>query len=233
MSENRTYYVICDDNCRFEGMTKEQIIAAIAEATGVIPTGIDNAFITKIKELNHNANLSFWVGTQAEYNEIEEEERVKNCIYIITDDTSIEEMQARLDLMGVTVQNLQDELDKKGVVICNTPFITSTELNIEVEKLKNYSLVNVYGDFEDSEGLTKSFNALCQVVKFDVSGGETGFRIQGLCTPDHNFEYLVSIDINAYTENGKLVIKQATVLSKKLATLMSYFLNIKRIIGIM
>lgn len=64
----RKYYVICDDDCRFEGMTKEQIIAAIAEATGNIPTGLDDAFITKIKESNANRALSFWLGSEAEYN---------------------------------------------------------------------------------------------------------------------------------------------------------------------
>ena len=53
MSE-RNYYVLCDDNCRFESMTKEQIIAAIAEATGHTPEDIDAAFITRIKEQNKN-----------------------------------------------------------------------------------------------------------------------------------------------------------------------------------
>lgn len=48
----RRYYVICEYNCKFESMTKEQIIAAIEEATGNVPTHIDDAFITKLKEIN-------------------------------------------------------------------------------------------------------------------------------------------------------------------------------------
>lgn len=67
MAEERTYYCFCEDNCKFETMTKEQIIAAIAEATGNVPEDVDDAFITKIKESNHNANLSFWKGTEAEF----------------------------------------------------------------------------------------------------------------------------------------------------------------------
>lgn len=67
MSE-RVYYVICADDCRFEGMSKEQIFAAIAEATGNTPTDVDAAFITKIKETNKNNALSFWYGTEAEFN---------------------------------------------------------------------------------------------------------------------------------------------------------------------
>lgn len=62
------YYVFCDNDCKYEGMTKEQIIAAIAEATGAIPTDIDSAFITKIKEKNNNSALSFWLGTESEFN---------------------------------------------------------------------------------------------------------------------------------------------------------------------
>lgn len=62
------YYVFCDNDCKYEGMTKEQIIAAIAEATGNTPTDIDSAFISKIKESNNNSSLSFWFGTESEFN---------------------------------------------------------------------------------------------------------------------------------------------------------------------
>lgn len=66
MSEKK-YYLVCDDDNRFEGMTKEQIIAAIAEATGYLPSGAD-AVITKIKESNANKALTFWLGTETEFN---------------------------------------------------------------------------------------------------------------------------------------------------------------------
>lgn len=65
---DRKYYLICDDNCKFEGMTKEQIYSVIAEATGNTPTSVDGAFITMIKESNANKALSFWMGTEAEFN---------------------------------------------------------------------------------------------------------------------------------------------------------------------
>lgn len=80
MSE-RTYYVICEDNCKFEGMTKEQIFDAIAEATGATPTPVDEAFITKIKEQNAQAATKLWVGTKAEYNAIET--KATDTVYII------------------------------------------------------------------------------------------------------------------------------------------------------
>lgn len=70
MSE-RNYYVICDDNCKFEGMTKQQIYDAIAEVTGNTPTPVDEAFITQIKEQNANKNLKVWKGTEAQYNALQ------------------------------------------------------------------------------------------------------------------------------------------------------------------
>lgn len=73
---DKIYYVFCSDDCRYEGMTREQIIAAIAEATGNVPTDIDSAFITKLKELNHNEALSFWLGTEAEFNALDIEASV-------------------------------------------------------------------------------------------------------------------------------------------------------------
>lgn len=98
MASVRTYYVVCEDKCLFESMTKEQIITAIAEATGSTPTSIDEAFITKIKEINGNRALQFWVGTQAQYNAIETPE--DDVLYLITDpqfETDIEVKIADLD----------------------------------------------------------------------------------------------------------------------------------------
>ena len=101
MSE-RIYYVICQDNCKFESMTKEQIIAAIAEATGNTPTDVDKAFITKIKEQNTNAAVKIWVGTQAEFNALTEKD--PNTLYYY-DDTDYAELQAAIEkiISGDTV----------------------------------------------------------------------------------------------------------------------------------
>lgn len=80
---DRKFYLICDDNCKFEGMTKEQIFAAITEATGVTPSGGDDAFITKIKESKANKSLSFWLGTEAEFNALGVS---ANCVRVKVDE---------------------------------------------------------------------------------------------------------------------------------------------------
>lgn len=69
--DGRKYYVLCRDNCKFEGMTKEQIYAAIAEATGGVLTDVDDAFITQLVEQNTGAAMRLWIGTEAEYNAVE------------------------------------------------------------------------------------------------------------------------------------------------------------------
>lgn len=95
MSQERTYYVICEDNCKFESMTKEQILAAIAQATGETEGSIDvdEAFITKVKEMNANAELKFWVGTEAQYNALTTVS--DSTLYLITDQTQ-EDLEALL-----------------------------------------------------------------------------------------------------------------------------------------
>ena len=67
MSE-QTYFCFREDNCKFETLTREQIENAIANATGASTVDADSAYITKIKESNENNNLTFWQGTEAQFN---------------------------------------------------------------------------------------------------------------------------------------------------------------------
>lgn len=94
--DGRKYYVLCGINCKFESMTKEQILTAIAQAveTGEIKD-VDTGFVTKIKEQNRGAALSFWIGTTAEYNALEE--KTANCFYICTDDTTGDDLKKSID----------------------------------------------------------------------------------------------------------------------------------------
>lgn len=82
MAERKTY-VICDDGCKFEAMTKEEILAAIAEATGKTLLDVDGAFITMIKEQNAGNAVKVWVGTQDEYNALQDKD--PNTLYFYGD----------------------------------------------------------------------------------------------------------------------------------------------------
>lgn len=97
----RPYYVVSDDDCRFEALSREQIIAAIAEATGNTPTGVDDAFITKIKEQNKNGNLMFWVGTEAQYNALATKDT--NTLYIVSGGSETDYLQSEIESLQADV----------------------------------------------------------------------------------------------------------------------------------
>ena len=87
---DRKYFVLCAANCKFESMTKEQILSAIVQAveSGEIHD-VDTGFVTKLVEQNAKRAVTLWVGTRAQYNAIAAP--VENCLYIITDDTTAED----------------------------------------------------------------------------------------------------------------------------------------------
>lgn len=110
MAEKK-FYCLSQNDCRYETLDKESILAAIAEATGTIPSGvdIDSGFITKIQEQNKNVQLKFWRGSQAEYNALEEKDN--NTHYIVIDDTfrddtnnSISTLSNNLQLISASTQ---------------------------------------------------------------------------------------------------------------------------------
>jgi hypothetical protein len=133
----RKYYVLCDNNCKFESMTKEQIITAIAEATGATPTNIDDAFITKIKEQNKGVAVKVWIGTTAEYNAIAEKDAY--TVYIKTDDTRAAEIDA-------AIKALQTELEKLYAGGLATDLeIADSKTTVNVAAFDYFILENNYG----------------------------------------------------------------------------------------
>lgn len=66
------FYVYCDDNCRYEGMTKEEILTAIEQAIeqGHV-SDPDGAVFSRIKEIRAGQCVQLWVGTEAEFNTLD------------------------------------------------------------------------------------------------------------------------------------------------------------------
>lgn len=84
MADSTKFFVMRGDKVLFESMTKEEIYSAIVQAIEQGEIGdIDTGFVTKIKEQNHNNDLKFWKGTQAEYNALEAVD--PTTYYILTD----------------------------------------------------------------------------------------------------------------------------------------------------
>lgn len=110
-------YVICNNNCKYEGMTKEQILTAITQAVNEGHIGnVDTGFVSTVKTIN-GAPLRFFVGTQAEYDALTTEQKL-NLFAIITNDTTkeginkaIEELKADVESANKKIDNASKELE--------------------------------------------------------------------------------------------------------------------------
>lgn len=100
---SKKFYLICDDDCKYEGMTKEQIFAAIAEATGNVPNGVDDAFISSVVNQNSGGAIKLWMGTTAEYNILKNAGNLdEDTYYIRTDGGEIETVDVKSGGTGLT-----------------------------------------------------------------------------------------------------------------------------------
>jgi len=124
--ETPKVYVLCDANCKWEGMTKEQILTAITQAVneGTI-SNIDTGFVQTIKTINGTA-LKFFVGEQSEYDALTEADK-KDLFAIITNDATKEGL---LNAIEELQTNLKEVLDGKRAV----PWAT----NADKAKLLNF-----------------------------------------------------------------------------------------------
>ena len=87
MADTPKVYVLCDQNCKYEGLTKEQIYAAIMQAVESGNIGnVDTGFITTIKTIN-GTGLKFFVGEQHEYDALSASAK-EGLFAIITNDTT-------------------------------------------------------------------------------------------------------------------------------------------------
>ena len=194
MAATPKVYVICDQNCKFEGMTKEQILTAIAQAveTGTIGD-LDTGFITTIKTIN-GTPLKFFVGEQAAYDALTEEEK-NNLFAIITNDTTKEGLLTDIEQLKTTVKMLADW--KAGVLAQKT--ITTVNIQNEISPL--YAADNVQLD----AGKAYIINYVCAdeyggvtLVLFYSTSGEKVYSTIGRATRNSdmlkNNEYQIEYD---------------------------------------
>ena len=205
---DRKYFVICESGCKFESMTKEQIMNAITQAgiTGAI-TDIDTGFITKIKEQNADANLSFWVGTSAEYNALETKR--ENCLYILTDDVTGNEIQYVIDELKETAEAIAETQNKNGVYLfgADGADIPSGEVSgIVINNVADYSILKVRA---------KMFgNVLCTVESSGDYHYIVGSGTGKLTNADTIYQANISIKIEAATGNVVENTSASYVISK-------------------
>lgn len=96
-------------------------------------------------DLNSKKAVKFWIGTHSEYAELEE--IVENCLYIITDDGTLEDVKERLTAVEGHVQDNDDRIYDQGLT-----------LNDHDDRLKELE-----NNKQDYDGILQSIQELEQV----------------------------------------------------------------------
>ena len=201
------YYVFDNVNNKYEGMTKEQILAAIVQAVTTHEiSDVDTGFVTTLKEGNNGNALKMWVGTTAEYNAIQEKE--PNCLYILSDDTELEDLEATITSMQTDIENnrndintINDDLDTiDGRLDGHDTDISTLQSGVNKINYKN-GVVLYSGTWSpDSYGTALSgtvpisqFNA----IKITIEGVEV------ICSVEHDTTNHKAIARGSYTYNRR------------------------------
>lgn len=184
MATTPKVYVLCDLNCKFEGMTKEQILTAIANAVSTGEIGdINTGFVQTIKTIN-NIPLKFFVGTQAEYNALTAEDK-RNLYAIVTDDDSITNIESAIAELLENYNHLTDGLNSGSIVVNkaesansayyaqNANYANSASKATTAEMATNADMANFAARAENAatageanhatnaDGATQAISALC------------------------------------------------------------------------
>lgn len=144
MAETPKVYVICDANCKWESMTKEQILTAIMQAVNEGTIGnIDTGFITTVKTINGEP-LKFFYGKQAAYNALSDEEKT-NLFAVITDDTTKEGIEKTIKEFQTEIKELKEGLTNGTFEVDNANYANQAE-RAENDENGN-KITETYGNF--------------------------------------------------------------------------------------
>lgn len=109
-------YAINDNKEKVEVYTKEEILSIIEqiiEDQSLAGITADSGFITKLKNYLDNTTYKIAFCTQAEYDALVQAGTVlTNCYYFITDDDTIEQLEALVNTLEAHINDLDDTLGK-------------------------------------------------------------------------------------------------------------------------
>lgn len=187
-------YLYCDDDCRHEGMTKEQILTAIQQAieTGYV-SDPDGAVISRLREINKGGAARVWVGTEAEYNALSPAPAAQKLavrmgadgvLYICTDDSTLGDYDNHANNKenphDVTLEQVVSGKTKNEVCESIGAVKKSGDTMTGALGLVNGSYVigdawTSYG-FRDASGNLRATMMLSDVNRWHVNHQETGAK---------------------------------------------------------
>lgn len=206
MANTPTVYVICNNNCKYEGMTKEQILTAIMQAVNEGTIGnIDTGFITTLKTIN-GLPLRFFVGTQAEYNALANK---SDLFAIITDDTNKDNITKIIEELRKTLSDLVVNLSKGLFVVAKSSIATKAERDD-----KGNIIDKTYGNFAQSWvgtsllGDTLALNGEgTYLFTVYVRDAYAEFRASAIAYFDGNNETVSMLNCVPLSDNGSAVYR--------------------------
>lgn len=157
-------YVICDSNCKYEGMTKEQILTAIANAIATGEIGdCDTGFITTVKTIN-GTPLKFFVGTQDEYIKLSNADK-QNLFAIITNDTTKNGIENAIKELQTSFNEFKEGVISGDIIVPNATNATRLASNSYSEYLKTLFGVTQFEFGKTYEGTFTNENLLKMIPK--------------------------------------------------------------------
>lgn len=207
MSE-RKYYVICDDNCKFPAMTKEQTLAAIQQAVSMGEIkDVDTGFVTTLKTINGHG-LKFFIGEQSEWDNVPDEQKT-GVFAIITNDTIKDDMQSAITTLQLTLQSLLEDLADGSLVVKSAVYAitagnatnaTNSQNAVNAQNATNSQSASKT-DFSNSEWTHVAYNGQAQIEL----GGVYQIRIKMYPTPLQYVEGIVTAEADSRITIGTRV----------------------------
>lgn len=156
------FYVVCDDDCRYEGMTREQILTAIQQAVekGYV-SDPDSAVFSKVKELRTGTSTSLWIGTEAQFNGLNIAPTVAKTVvrvgtdgvlYLCTDDTSIPDIMP-VEAGGTGANTVEGARSSLGLP---NPTTADSGKVVGVDNFGGFALTDPAADFIVDQGVIEA-----------------------------------------------------------------------------
>lgn len=134
LEENENYDVLVDLLDAAENM--QECIEATEAAEEAAAMAEDAAAGVRVVEGNNKSPLSFWVGTQAEYDAIVEKE--VGCFYIISDDSDLTEILSAIASLDNKINNMHTPYN-----ISNSVVLTESTDECTLIKNSNILILNI------------------------------------------------------------------------------------------
>lgn len=138
-----------------------------AQAAANLAQGAIKGVVCKVIENNADRYVTFWVGTKEQYEAIETPEY--NCLYIITDDTGLDEMREDIATVQQAVHDMQavDISDKLSATLTSDGDPDNIMIN-DIQATYSPALGIVFYQYSF---LSSADLAAGTTVKFSLSGG--------------------------------------------------------------